>query len=179
MRSGLIFLPTFPLERTEILFLSVGAVSDPSGPNPAMSLDSPAVLVIFTPPHISVFSQIVSFSFSSLLTHFLSVDSCPPPTPFAAPVACATKVQTSLVSAEVNGERGDSPLPLPTLPGISGWGNKDLSSHKSFLGWRGGALSYVPEKVIPGSREREEQTFDNSCWHFKALLNTMVMENFL
>lgn len=73
MKSVLIFLPNFTSERrTEILSVSPGALKEWLGSQPLWHLSRPFILY-----HISVFSEVASSPFSSLLIHFLSVESCP------------------------------------------------------------------------------------------------------
>lgn len=67
---------------------------------------------------------------------------------------------------------------VPVLTGIFRQENR-LVMASIILGWTGGALCCVPDKTIPRSREIEQQTFDDSFWNLKGLLNTIVMENFL
>lgn len=43
----------------------------------------------------------------------------------------------------------------------------------------GRAFCCIPDKFILTSKEIEWQTFDDSLWSLKGLLNTMEMENFL
>ena len=135
----------------------------------------------YIPLHSSAFSEVASFPFSSLLAHSLSVEACPS---FSAPVACATKGHASLVSAGVRGElEGMAWLQMalldPLLPGVSRQGSKDLSWHKSFLGWRGEALCSVPDKILPILEKQSSRLLTISFWNLKSLLNTKVTENFL
>lgn len=183
MRSVLIFLSNFSSERgLDILFLSSGAVSESLGSKHRMSLDSPAIFPHpLIPFHSSAFSEVASFPFSSLLAYFLSVEACPS---FSAPVACAKKGHAPLVSAGVRGElQGMARLQMtlfdPLLPGVSRQGSKDLSWHKSFLGWTGEALCSVPDEILPILEKQSSRLLTISFWNLKTLLNTKVMENFL